>query len=75
MNGHQTKAELLHVGPLLADAENLKECGVIIGFLENTDGAVAAIEHIVNNAADGRPGSAWHAAKDNTGVLLFPKPT
>jgi len=61
--GHKAEAKDLDLGPLFAHNQQVGEGLVIAGLAEDLQSAIAAVEHVINQSADGRSGCAWHAWK------------
>ena len=61
MIGHEAESENLDIGLFLRVDEELQERLVIDRLAKDPHPAVAAIENMIHNAANGGPGGAGHA--------------
>ncbi len=70
--GQEAEAKQLDAGLVLAVGEELEERGVVAGLAEDAHAAVAAVEHVINDAGGGGTGGARHGRRV-TGPGFFSK--
>src|ERR1019366_2541646 len=63
MIGHQTEIKDFHVRALLGLDNQLNKSLIIPRLAKDFHPPVAPIEHMINEAADGRSGGSWHERK------------
>ena len=65
MVGHEAEGEQPHVDAFVGGEQQIEEAAMVFVRMEDLHAAVAAVDDVVADAADGGAGGAWHGGEPN----------
>lgn len=65
MVGHEAEGEQPHVDAFVGGQQQIEEAAMVLVGVEDLHAAVAAVDDVVADAADGGAGGAWHGGEPN----------